>query len=558
MRKILARNKPSIISVTIFSFFSNLLMLTGPLFMLQIYDRVLGSRSQETLVSLLILVVGLYALMGVLDYARGRVAARIGAIFQNALDQQVFTKTISTNEKGHKTALQDLEAIQRLFASPALLAMIDIPWAPIFILGIFVFHPLLGWLALIGGLLLVAIAIANQILSKKPVNDAQMKGHNANLSANAFQNGHETIRGLGMQQAIVERWYSMRQTALASQINASDMTGTFTTLSKTFRMFLQSAILALGAYLVLRGELTAGAMIAGSIMMGRALTPVEQTIGQWQIIQRARLGWNNLDKFLSGQELNNVRTTLPRPRAILRAEKVAAAPPNSNTTTLRMVSFEVTQGQALGIIGPSASGKSSLARVVTGIWPYLSGSVRLDGAKIDQYGEELGSHIGYLPQEVTLFPATIAENIARMSSNPNPEAVVAAAKKAGAHEMILKLADGYDTMISAESISLSGGQKQRIGLARAMYGDPVLLVLDEPNANLDSVGSDALNAAIRDFKAAGNAVIIMAHRPSGITECEMLLILQDGVATAFGPRDEVLQANVKNHAQVAKTIRTEE
>lgn len=533
-------------------------MLTGPLFMLQIYDRVLGSRSQETLVSLLILVVGLYALMGVLDYARGRVAARIGAIFQNALDQQVFTKTISTNEKGHKTALQDLESIQRLFASPALLAMIDIPWAPIFILGIFVFHPLLGWLALIGGLLLVAIAIANQILSKKPVNDAQMKGHNANLSANSFQNGHETIRGLGMQQAIVERWYSMRQTALASQINASDMTGTFTTLSKTFRMFLQSAILALGAYLVLRGELTAGAMIAGSIMMGRALTPVEQTIGQWQIIQRARLGWNNLNKFLSGQALDNARTTLPRPRAILRAEKVAAAPPNSNTTTLRMVSFEVTQGQALGIIGPSASGKSSLARVVTGIWPYLSGSVRLDGAKIDQYGEELGSHIGYLPQEVTLFPATIAENIARMSSNPNPEAVVAAAKKAGAHEMILKLADGYDTMISAESISLSGGQKQRIGLARAMYGDPVLLVLDEPNANLDSVGSDALNAAIRDFKAAGNAVIIMAHRPSGITECEMLLILQDGVATAFGPRDEVLQANVKNHAQVAKTIRTEE
>ncbi|MEO0388794.1 MAG: ATP-binding cassette domain-containing protein, partial [Pseudomonadota bacterium] len=349
-------------------------------------------------------------------------------------------------------------------------------------------------------------------------------------------------------------WRKARDRALEAQIEASDKTGVFTTSSKSFRFFLQSAMLALGAWLVLRGQLTPGAMIAGSILMGRALAPVDQAIGGWSLFQRARMGWRQLSGLLETVPPEPQHTELPPPRAILEAQQVTVVPPGEQMATLRMLSFRLEPGLALGVIGTSGSGKSTLARVLTGIWQPASGKVRLDGATLDQYSPEaLGKHIGYLPQDVALFGATVSENIARMAETPDDAKVIEAAKKAGAHEMILQLPQGYDTRLTGGG-RLSGGQKQRIGLARAMYGDPAILILDEPNSNLDSAGSNALNQAIRATKKAGKSVIIMAHRPAGIAECDLLLVIDNGVAKAFGPRDEVLRKQIKNYDQIAGSI----
>ena len=550
-----------LVSVGIFSVFVNLLMLTGPLFMLQVYDRVLGSRSEETLVALVVLVALLFCLMGILDYARGRIAARIGAAFQSRLDRRVFAGTLmypfSNNNSNNSSFLRDLEAIQKLFSSQALFALLDIPWAPIFIFAIFVFHPILGWLALSGGVLLIVIAIINQFFSYGPIGNASHKAHVSDALADSLRLRGDIVRGMGMEEAALNRWKNLRDESLKAQIQSSDLIGTFSSLTKTLRFFLQSAILALGAYLVLQGEITAGAMIAASIMLGRALAPIEQTIAQWPIILRALYGWRGLTTFLGQMPISQERTKLPKPRAILEVNQVTVLAPESNVAILRIDNFTLEPGIALGVIGSSASGKSTLARALMGIQTPAFGKIRLDGASIDQYGQDLGRHIGYLPQDVSLFDASIAENISRMAEEPNSEAVVKAAKRAGAHELILKLPNGYDSIISNNSGRLSGGEKQRIGLARAMYGDPVLLVLDEPNSNLDNTGTIALNTAIKKFKSEGSSVIIMAHRPSGIAECDILMVLQAGVQKAFGPRDEVLRAQVQNYTDVSKTIRPE-
>ncbi len=546
----------SIFSIGIFSVFANLLMLTGPLFMLQIYDRVLGSRSEETLVALTLLVVLLYGIMGVLDYARGRIAAQIGAGVQDALDERVFAATLRRAVSSEARArpdsgLQDLEAMQRLLASPALFAVFDLPWTPIFLTAIFIFHPMLGWLAVSGGALLIFLTILNQYLTRRPVLEASRDAAIAHALSESFRSQSEAVHGLGMQKAALSRWGKARSTALESTIRAAHRTGFFTTLTKTLRLFLQSAMLALGAYLVLQNEMTAGAMIAGSILMGRALAPVEQAIGQWSLVQRARQGRKSLSLMLGAIPEPIARTNLPRPKAYLELSKVTVVPPGENMATLRMVSFRVEPGQALAVIGESASGKSTLARVLTGIWPVVSGKIRLDGAAIEQYNaEDLGRYIGYLPQDVALFDGTISENIARLSEAPDSEKVIAAAMLADAHEMILKLPDGYDTKINGGA-RLSGGQKQRIGLARALYDDPVLLVLDEPNSNLDSHGGIALDTAIEGFRAKGGAVVIMAHRPSGIAACDLALVLSEGVVAKFGPRDEVIKAMTQNYQTIA-------
>lgn len=553
LRKTLFDSSTGFLAIGVFSFFVNLLMLTGPLFMLQIYDRVLGSRSEETLVSLLILVIGLYVLMGVLDYVRGRIATRIGAIFQSRLDTPLFRATLN---HPNLTVVSDLESVQRFMSSPALFALIDLPWTLFFILIIFVFHQWLGWLALVGGILLVGLALLNQLVSARPNQISTGKSAASDRLAADYQAQGDVIRGLGMENSAAMRWQMVRTAALQAQVRSSDVAGGFSTLSKTFRLFLQSAILALGAYLVLHDKMTAGAMIAGSILMGRALVPIEQTIAYWSVTARARQGWKNLNAYTKALPNMLARTDLPNPVAKLEVQQVSFVPMGSDIPTVRGISFDLMPGQALGIIGPSAAGKSSLARLLTGIWRPDAGKIRLDGATLDQYGSSLGQHIGYLPQDVTLFDATIAENIARLAVDPDSAAVVAAAKQAGAHEMILKMPDGYDTLLSSEMMRLSGGQRQRIGLARALYGDPVLLVLDEPNANLDAQGAKALNAAIRQFKANGKSVIIMAHRPSGIAECETLLVIQDGVRKAFGPRDEILDAQVTNHVHIASTIKS--
>lgn len=556
------RSRGLFLAILLFSVFVNLLLLTGPLFMLQVYDRVLASRSEETLVALIVLVAVLYALMGVLDYVRGRIAARIGAAFQSELDARVFgavlDRAVAVDDRTRpSTALQDLESIQRFLSAPVLFAIFDMPWTPMFIALIFVFHPLLGWVALGGGVLLVTITLLNQWVTRRPQAEATAATSGADSFAHHLRDAAESVAGMGMQAAVLERWRRMRDIGLERQIRAADRTGAFGTLSKTFRFFLQSLILAVGAWLVLEGQIQAGAMIAASILLGRALAPVEQAIAGWPMFQRARLGWGNLTELLNAAPPPAQPLSLPRPRAVLTVEKVTVIPPGERVAALKMLSFELKAGQALGVIGQSAAGKSSLARVLTGVWPVAAGSVRLDGAALDQYARtDLGRHIGYLPQEVVLYGATVAENIARMGE-PDAALVVEAAKKAGAHEMILKLPEGYDTRLSPGGGRLSGGQRQRIGLARALYGEPVVVILDEPNSNLDALGSKALNDSIRRIKAAGGAVIIMAHRPSGIAECDLILVLEDGARKAFGPRDEVLRAQVQNYAQIAGAIGTD-
>ena len=551
-------SRPLFWAAATFSVFVNLLMLTGPLYMLQVYDRVLGSRSEETLIALSILGAFLFAMMGVLDFARGRVLARVGARFQDRLDRRVFTAMLRKSnlaaDKGDtKTGLRDLETVQTLLASPALLALFDMPWTPFFLAAIFIFHPWLGALAMTGGAVLVLLAVLNQRITRQPQLDASLNALQAHRLSDEIMDETEIIQGLGMRKASFDRWQTVRKTALRSALSKSDRSSGVTASTKTMRLFLQSAMLGLGAYLVLHNQMTAGAMIAGSIMLGRALAPIELAVGQWALIQRAHLGWQNLSALLSEIAEPPSRLPLPKPSATLTAEQITVIPPGEAQATLRMLSFELKPGQAMGVIGPSGAGKSTLAKALTGVWPTAGGKIRLDGAAIDQYDpDKLGDHIGYLPQKVTLFDGTIGENIARLDPRANPADIINAAKKAAAHELILRQSQGYDTPVASARGRLSGGELQRIGLARALYGTPAILVLDEPNANLDNDGSNALNTAIRTMKEDGRAVIIMAHRPSAIRECETLLVIENGMRRAFGPRDEVLKSTVQNHASIAR------
>ncbi|MEO0390111.1 MAG: type I secretion system permease/ATPase [Pseudomonadota bacterium] len=555
LRGIRAQSRRLYWLVAVFSLFANLLMLTGPLYMLQVYDRVLGSRSEETLIALSLLVVFLYSVMGILDYTRGRIMARVGARFQAALDRRVFDavmrKSAVAPDAQSQSGLADLEAVQRFMTSPVLMAIFDLPWTPIFMAGIFLFHPALGLLALAGAGALIVIALANQWLSKQPQLRAGTVGQQATAMSDQIRNEAEMVQAMGMRNAAFARWQQMRTRALEEQISATDVTGSFTSLTKSIRLFLQSAMLGLGAYLVLQDQMTPGAMIAGSILLGRALAPVEMMLNQWATAQRGMKGWENLEELLGLVQPEVARTSLPRPKARLVAKNLTVVPPGEKQASLRGLNFDLQPGQALGVIGQSGAGKSTLARCITGVWRPAGGSIRLDAAALDQYDPDiLGQHIGYLPQRVQLFDGTIAENIARLAAAPNDADVVSAARKADAHEMILALPDGYDTRIEAGQQKLSGGQVQRIGLARALYQDPVIVVLDEPNSNLDNDGSEALNRAVRTMKDEGRSVMIMAHRPSAIEQCDTLLVLENGVRAAFGPKAEVLRSNVRNHAQL--------
>jgi ATP-binding cassette subfamily C protein len=526
--------------------------------MLQVYDRVLGSGSQETLVALSLLVVFMYGVMGILDYTRGRIMGRIGARFQDDLDRRVFDAVVRKSavapDAKTNASLADLESIQRMITSPVLMAAFDLPWTPIFFAGIFLFHPYLGYLALVGAGVLIIITIANQFLSRNAQARSAMAGQQAGGMADQIRTEAEMVQAMGMREAAFARWQKARRVALEGQVRAADVGGTFTSMTKTIRLFLQSAMLGMGAYLVLENQMTPGAMIAGSILLGRALAPVEMMLNQWAVLQRGHTGWNNLSELLGTVGPEADRTELPVPKAAFVAKNLTVVPPGEKQASLKSISFDLKPGQALGVIGPSGSGKSTLARTLMGVWRPAGGSARLDGAALEHYGTEtLGKHIGYLPQRVALFDGTIAQNIARLVDKPDAAKVVAAAKMAAAHEMILELPDGYDTIIRAGQVRLSGGQMQRIGLARALYDDPVILVLDEPNSNLDNVGSQALNQAIRSMKESGRSVMIMAHRPAAIQECDTLLVLDGGMRMAFGPKDEVLKGMVKNHQDIQKS-----
>lgn len=555
LSKAFSRHIPTLGIITVFSVFINLLMLTGPMFMLQVYDRVLSSRSEATLLALFVLVAGLYAAMGILDYVRGRIGARIGAAFQADLDERVFQASVrapTSLRSQAATALADLDAIQRFFASPVAFAIFDAPWTPIFFAAIFLFHPLLGWLAIGGGVVLIFVTVLNQILTRSASGEMHRDANISTRLAEEIRTEPETVIGLGMTGAAITRWQSARISALDSAISFSDRTGGFGSFSKMLRMFLQSAMLALGAWLVLQNELTPGAMIAGSILLGRALSPVEQLIQGWGGVLRAKQGRASLTQLLAGVPQTAAATPLPKPAAKLDVIGLSLFAPGGKNPLLRQVAFSINPGQAMGIIGESASGKSTLARVLVGILSPNAGEVRLDGATLEQYGPDgLADHIGYLPQDVVLFEGTVAQNIMRFKDDLDPALAVQAAKCAGAHEIILKLEGGYDTQIGYGGVSLSGGQRQRIGLARALFGDPAIVILDEASSNLDATGTRALNKTIGELKSAGKSVITIAHRPTAIAECDLVLVLANGAVQAFGPRDEVLRKTLKNHGEIA-------
>jgi PrtD family type I secretion system ABC transporter len=542
----------------VFSVCVNLLMLTGPLFMLQVYDRVLGSGSEATLVALFVIVAFLYLMMGLLDGIRGRVLSRIAARFQSDLETRVFHAAMSRaarrpRDKSQSRAMDDLAALRRFFGSPAFSALYDLPFTPVFLLGIGLFHPYLGILAVGGGAVLVTLALLHRAIAKPAQGAALQAETEAAQMASRMTTAAEALQALGMQEAAYRRWMRARGTALARSVTSEDTTHGFTAASRALRLFLQSAMLALGAWLVLQKDVSSGAMIASSILLGRALQPIDILIGQWNLAQHAQRAWADLSELLGANPPLPERTELPRPKAALTVQNLTIVPPGQTQASLRGISFDLLPGEALGVIGPSGAGKSTLARALTGVWPPNTGSLRLDGAKLSHYAPEvLGSYIGYLPQQVQLFDGTIAENIAKLALSPDAEAVVLAAQKADAHKLILSLPEGYDTQVASAGGLLSGGQLQRIGLARAFYGNPVIVILDEPNSNLDNDGSLALNAAIRRHKAAGGAVLIMAHRPSAIQECEKLLVLDGGLRRAFGPRDAVLIEMVKNSKDILR------
>jgi ATP-binding cassette subfamily C protein len=546
----------AIAATFIFSIFVNLLMLTAPLYMLQVYDRVLVSRSEPTLLALSLLMAFLFLIMGVIDNARGRVLARIGLRFQEALDGRVLSAafrrlSVAPRDTNALAAQRDLDAMVRLWNSPLMVALLDLPWAPVFAAALFVFHPWMGGLALAGAAVLILITLANQLATETRLNEMTLAGLAADRQAENLKSESELVRALGMTGHAFSRWRRLRRKSQALTTAAGDASGGYSTVSRIFRMFLQSAMLGLGAWLVLRGELSPGAMIAGSVLMGRALQPIEVAVGQWPVLTRARTARERLEQLLSDTPPEPQRTALPRPQARLEAQGLVVEPPGETQATLRGVSFTLQPGQAMGVIGPSGSGKSTLARALIGLWRPMAGRVRLDGAALDQYDPDvLGSYIGYLPQQVALFDGTIAENIARLDDHAEPARIVEAAKKAAVHDMILQLPLGYDTPVSSMGGRLSGGQIQRIGLARAIYGDPVILILDEPNSNLDNDGSVALNQAIRAAKAMNCAVLIMAHRPAAIQECDLLMVLREGMVQSFGPREKVLREAVRNAGEI--------
>ena len=545
-------------TVALFSVFANALMLTGPLFMLQVYDRVLASRSEETLFALFALVAGLFALYGAFEYARGRVMAHVGADLQAALTRDVLRASLeraALRRTRIPGTVQDLETLRTTLGSPVALAVFDLPWTPLFIAAIFIFHPLLGWLAVAGGGTLFLVALSNQLLTARKSASAAAQMQAASTFARNAEARGEYVWAQGMQEAVLDRYQSTQGRAMDLSIRANDWTGSFSSFSKSFRLFLQSAMLALGALLVLQEQLTPGAMIAASILLGRALAPVDLAIGQWQTLQRARRAWRDIRLLRTAIPAKPAPTALPVPEGNLSVSSVTVAFARGDRPVLNQVSFYVSAGEALGVIGRSGSGKSTLARVLTGLVAPNMGEARLGGAMLSQYGAAtLGRHIGYLPQDVELFEATIAENIARLAPQPDAEQVVKAAKMARVHDIILSLPAGYDTVIGPDSTQLSGGQRQRLALARALYGSPVLLVLDEPNSALDAEGSEALNEAVKAMTSEGKSVVIMTHRPVAIQSCNNLLVLDRGRVAGFGPRDEIVRSMLTNAEQVKKSI----
>ena len=538
--------RSAFLGVGVMSCIINLLYLTGSMFMLEVYDRVLPSRSVPTLIGLIILAGGLYIAQGVLDLIRSRILGRIGTALDEALNARVFETVVKLplligNRNEGLQPLRDLDNVRSFLGGAGPGAFFDLPWLPLYLAICFAFHVLIGITALVGAIVLVTLTLITEFLSRRPAKDAMTLAARRNDLAASSRRNAEVLVAMGMAGRLGQRWSEANEKYLAGQQRASDVIGGLGAVAKVLRMTLQSAVLAVGAYLVIHQEATAGIIIAGSILSARALAPVDLAIAHWKSFVAARQSWHRLNKLLEQMPAVALPTLLQSPTAKLSVEAVSIAAPGDPKVIVGDVTFALTAGNGLGVIGPSGSGKSSLVRALVGVWQPFRGKVRLDGAALDQWSSEvLGRHIGYLPQDVELFAGTVAQNICRFDAEAPADKIIAAAKEAGVHDMIVKMRDGYNTQVGEQGTALSAGQAQRVALARALYGDPFLIVLDEPNSNLDSEGDEALTRAVRAARERGAIVVVVAHRPVGIEGVDQILVLKEGRVQAFGPKETVL------------------
>jgi ATP-binding cassette subfamily C protein len=542
----LAACRGSFVSIGLMSGMSNILMLTGAIFMLEIYDRVLPSRSVPTLVALVILAAGLFTVQGVLDLIRGRMLVRIGSWLDDALSGRIYETIVRLPLRVGQRAdglqpLRDLDNVRTFLSGTGPTALFDLPWIPVYLAICFMFHFYIGLAALVGAAVLAVLTYLTEVLTREPTREATRHATARNALAEASRRNAEALTAMGMTKRLAGAWGEANRKYRASHQRASDVGGGFGSASKVLRMMLQSGVLAVGAWLVIYQEASGGIIIAGSILSARALAPVDLAIANWRGFIAARQSWQRLSELLTLLPSQMAPMALRPPCKSLVVEAAAVAPPGSDKVVVQDVSLSLQAGNGLGIIGPSGSGKSSLARLLVGVWRPARGRIRLDGASLDQWSpESLGSHIGYLPQDVELLAGTVAQNIARYASEPDPKAVIAAANAANVHELIVSLPDGYETQVGEGGAALSAGQAQRIALARALYADPFLVVLDEPNSNLDAEGDEALSRAILGVRARGGIVVVVAHRPSAIASVDLLLVMNQGKPQMFGPKDEVL------------------
>jgi PrtD family type I secretion system ABC transporter len=534
------------LGIALISALLNVLYLTGSFFMLEIYDRVLPSRSVPTLLGLAALALGLYVFQGFFDLVRGRVLVRIGTWLDEALGPRVYELITDWPLKARPGGdglqpLRDLDQVRAFLAGLGPTALFDLPWMPVYLGICYLFHPMIGLTALAGALVLVTLTVLTDVLTRAPTRRAVTQVAARNSFAEASRRNAEVLHAMGMGARLAELWQQASATCLANQQRVADIGASLGAISKVLRLMLQSTVLGVGAYLVIEQEATAGIIIAGSILTARALAPVELAIAHWKGFVAARQSWKRFAQLSALMPKDEPRTALPAPRESLSVEAVCVVPPGLQRAVVQDASFSLHAGQALGVVGPSASGKSSLMRVIVGAWSPARGAVRLDGAAIEHWRcEALGRHLGYLPQDIELFAGTVAQNIARFEPDPDPEAIVAAAGAAGVHELILRLSDGYDTPIGEAGAYLSAGQRQRIALARALYRDPFLVVLDEPNSNLDAAGDEALLRAILGVRERGGMAIVVAHAMSALAAVDQLLVMAEGRVQVLGPKDQVL------------------
>ncbi len=551
LRDALMACRSALIVICVFSGIINMLMLTGSFFMLEVYDRVLPSRSIPTLLALAAIAVVLYAFQGVLDVIRSRVLVRVGGHLNERLGPRVYDTIVRSpfklpGRRDNLQGLRDLDQIRSFLSGGGPIALFDLPWMPLYLGVCFAFHFYIGLTATFGAIVLVLLTALAEVLTRKPTNEVTRAGAARIGLAEAGQRNAEVLQAMGMAGRLGREWARWDDTYLTLQQRASDVGGGLGAISKVLRMILQSSVLGVGAYLVIQQEATAGIIIAGSILSARALAPVDAAVANWKGFHAARQGWRRLAEMLTAVPPLAEPMLLPPPSKAFSVEGVSVAPPGVGRLVVQDASFELESGDGLGIIGPSASGKSSLARVLVGVWTPIRGRVRLDGATLDQWSPEvLGHHIGYLPQDVEMFEGSVAQNISRFDPEAKAEEIVAAAHAASVHDLILRLPEGYETNIGWGGTSLSAGQRQRIALARALFGNPFLVVLDEPNSNLDAEGEEMLTKAILGVRARGGLVIVIAHRPSALAGVGTVLVMAEGRVQSFGPKDEVLRKTLR-------------